>query len=46
MYIPRKFWNDEVYTMNTMNEQENIIYSKLSVKNLETEIEIFADCLG
>ena len=40
MYIPRKFRNDKVYTMN---DQEKNIYSKLALEKLKTEMEILTN---
>ena len=37
MYIPRKFRNDKVYTLN---DQEKKIYNKLALEKLKTETEI------
>ena len=40
MYIPRKFRNDKVYTMN---DQEKNIYNKLALEKLKTEMEILTN---
>ena len=40
MYIPRKFWNDKVYSMN---DQENNIDNKLALEKLKTEMEILTN---
>ena len=37
IYIPRKFQNNKVYTMN---DQENNIYNKLALEKLKTGMEI------
>ena len=42
MYIPRKFQNDKVYTMNV---QEKNIYHKLALQKLNAEMEILTNRL-
>ena len=40
MYIPRKFWNGKIYTINN---QEKNIYNKLALEKLKTEMEILTN---